>query len=446
VNLTYRIARGLVRAALHGYYAGVEVHGAAGVPREGPVLVLANHHNGMVDPMLVVATNERPVRFLAKAPLFEIPVLGFFMRGMSCVPVHRRQDPGYDKAKNEAVYEAVGEALAAGGAVGIFPEGKSHTDPWLAEFKHGAARMALEAERSRDFELGLQVQLVGIHFERTRLFRGRVLVTYAPPTTLTGLREAYAADPRAVVERLTHELHERLREMVLEAEDEELVRMADMVERMGVLEQGNAELAGSMKDRFDRKKLLLEGYRKLKETNPRELARLVRRLRSYRQHLATLGIRDDHVEQDHVWTRGLAAALRHTLLLAVGAPFFLYGFAFNVLPYHAVLHGVVLQAKNADVAASSGILVATFLFPAWYSALALAGWYSALAWPVWVPLIAAGAICGLLTMRWIERSRELLRATTALWLALRTPSLRRRLRAMRVEVLKLVEVLAGGMG
>jgi 1-acyl-sn-glycerol-3-phosphate acyltransferase len=429
----------LVRAALQVYYTDIEVHGESGVPADGPVLVLANHHNGMIDPMLVVATNERPVRYLAKAPLFKIPVLSFFMRGMDCVAVHRRQDPGYDKANNEAVYEAVSEALAAGGMVGIFPEGKSHTDPWLAEFKHGAARMALEAEHARDFALGLRVQLVGIHFDRTRLFRGKVLVTYAPPLTLEAFREAYAENPRPVVERLTNELHERLRQMVLEAENDELVRMADLVERMGVLEQGNADLRG----RFDRKKLLLEGYRKLKVSHPLEIERLVRRLRRYREHLKTLGIRDDHVEQDHVWTRGAAAALKHTALLIVGAPFFLYGFALNALPYWAVLHGVVLQAKGSDVAASTGILVATFLFPFWYALLAVLAWYSSLAWPLWLPLVAAGPICGVLTMSWIERRRELVRSTTALWMALRTPTLRRRLRAMRMDVLECVESLAG---
>ncbi len=443
MNRTYRLARTLVRAALQVYYAGIEVHGSADVPGDGPVLVLANHHNGMVDPMLVVATNERPVRFLAKAPLFEIPVLGFFMRGMDCVPVHRRQDPGYDKTKNEAVYEAVGRALAEGGMVGIFPEGKSHTDPWLAEFRHGAARMALEAERAQDFALGLRVQLVGIHFERTRLFRGKVLVTYAPTVTLASFRAAYAQNPRAEVERLTSELHERLRAMVLEAENDGLVRMADLVERFGVLERDDADLAGrsDLKGRFDRKKLLLEGYRYLKRTRPSEIERLVRRLRRYDKLLSMLGIRDDHVEQDHVWTRGAAAAVRHTALLAVGAPLVAYGVALNAAPYYAVLHGIVLQAKTSDVAASSGILVAIFLFPIWYALLVAAAWLSPLAWPVWLPLVAAGPICGVLTMKWIERSRELMRSTAALWMALRAPSARRKLRAMRVDVLERVEAL-----
>ena len=442
VSRLYRSIRALVRVALDAYYTGIEVHGLENVPPEGPVLMLANHHNGLVDPMLVVASNKRPIRFLAKAPLFELPVLGFFIRGVGAVPVHRRQDPGYDKAKNEAVYDAVGAALAAGGAVGIFPEGKSHTDPWLAEFKHGAARMALEAERAHDFTLGLRVQLVGIHFERTRLFRGRVLVSFAPPLTLEDRSERYAQDPRAEVEALTTALHERLRRMVLEAEGDELVRLADLVERTGVLGAGGPELKG----RFERKQLLLEGYHRLRDQRPAEMERLVRRLRRYRDMLRMLGVSDSQVGEDRPLSSGMRSALAQLALLILTAPFAALGFVFNALPYWGVLHGVVLQARTSDVQASSGLIVATVLFPLWYALLAVLAWLSPWAWPAWLPVLLLAGPCGLGTVRWIERMRALARTTGALWVALRLPRVRERLRDMRADAIEHVERLIAEAG
>ena len=433
----YRSIRALVRVALDVYYTGIEVHGLENVPAEGPLLILANHHNGLIDPMLVVAANDRPIRFLAKAPLFEMPVLGSFIRAMDAVPVQRRQDPGYDKAKNEAVYEAVGEALAAGGAVGIFPEGKSHTDPWIAEFKHGAARMALEAERTRDFRLGLRVQLVGIHFERTRLFRGKVLVSFAPPLTLADRRERYEADPRPEVEALTADLHERLRGMVLEAEDAEIVRLADLVEAAGVLGGSQPGLKG----RFDRKKLLLEGYRRLRRERPEEMERLVLRLRRYRDLLRVLGVRDAHVAEERILTRGLRSALAQIVISLLVAPLALLGLAFNALPYWAVLYGVVLQARTSDVRASSGLIVATVVFPIWYALLGALGWFSPWPWPVWLPVLVLAGPCGLVTTRWLERLRALARTTGALWMALRLPNVRRRMQGMRSEALERIERL-----
>jgi len=438
VSRLYRSIRALVRVALDVYYTGIEVSGLENVPAEGPVLILANHHNGLVDPMLVVATSERSIRFLAKAPLFRIPVLGAFVRGMGAVPVHRRQDPGYDKSKNEAVYAAVGAALAAGGAVGIFPEGKSHTDPWVAEFKHGAARMALEAERSRDFAMGLRVLLVGIHFERTRLFRGKALVIFAPPLTLEDRRERYAEDPRREVEALTAALHERLRAMVLEAEDAEIVRLADLVEETGVLGEGRPGLKGS----FDRKKRLLEVYRRLRAQRPAEIERLVHLLRRYRDLLRMLGLSDSQVGEDRPLSRGLSSAFAQALALLATAPLAAVGFVFNVLPYQAVLRGVVLQARTSDVRASSGLVVATVVFPLWYGLLALVGWLAPPPWTVWLPVLVLAGPCGLVAVRWLERMRALARTTGALWVALHLPRVRERLRSLRAEAIRQIEDLA----
>ncbi len=439
---TYRVLRWVARTALALYYRDIEVHGQDHVP-EGPLLILANHHNGMIDPMLVVATCERQVRHLAKAPLFDMPALKWIMRGVRAVPVYRQQDPGYDKEKNLGVYDAVAEALAAGGVVGIFPEGKSHTDPWVAEFKHGAARMALEAEAARDFELGLSVQLVGIQFERTRLFRGKALVTWGAPCTIDGHREAYAEDPRQTVEALTEQLHRGLRRIVVESEDLEMARLARLVERLssesGLTIPGSSDSGAPLKDRFERRRRLLAGYRGLRETEPELMEGILASLRRYDDLLRRIGVRDTHVEQDHLWTRGLVAALLQTGRLVLGAPLALLGFALNAVPYFIVLVGVVWQTRSSDLQASTGILVATLVFPLWYILLGVLGLLSPLPWTVWLPLLAAGPVLGLFTMRWKERWRDLVASTWNLWLALRVPGIRKRLRAMRLHLLSQIE-------
>jgi hypothetical protein len=60
---------------------------------------------------------------------------------------------------------------------------------------------------------------------------------------------------------------------------------------------------------------------------------------------------------------------------------------------------------------------------------------------VWVPVVAAGPILGLVTMRWRERWRALLASTVNLWLGLRAPGVRQRLRGMREDLLSRIEEL-----
>ncbi len=77
-----RLARGLVKF----YYPRLEIYGGAKIPQQGPVLLCANHANSMVDPVLIGVTAGRPVRFMAKAPLFEMPVVGRVMHALGMVP------------------------------------------------------------------------------------------------------------------------------------------------------------------------------------------------------------------------------------------------------------------------------------------------------------------------------------------------------------------------
>jgi len=427
VTLFYRFIRGLLRTALGFYYREVEVAGAESVPAEGPLLIMANHHNGMVDAFILIAASERPVRYIAKEPLFRIPVLGWFMRGLGCIPAHRSQDPGYAKDRNALLYQAVKEAFLAGGAVGIFPEGQSHTDPGLAEFKHGAAKMALEAESLGDFRLGLRVQLVGIHFERTRLFRGRVLVTFGPPLPVAGYRERFAADSRGAVGALTDELRAKLSGMVLDAESDEVARLAAIVERFGLMEEKESGIQG----RFKRQKLIVDRYKQLKETRPAEVEAVRRLLRRYDRMLQLAGGRDDQIAADYRGLRTLGYALKNTALLLLAAPVVALGLALNLVPYALVRGLLLFTSREEDRRASVGLMVAIAVFPIWYAALAVIGWRELPA-SAWIPVLAAGPPAGLIAMRWLERFRAFARETAGLWLAITGSGVRRRLRASGV--------------
>ncbi len=58
------------------FFRRVEAAGLERVPAEGPLLVVLNHPNALIDPLFILGLAPRPVAFLAKAPLFRMPVLG----------------------------------------------------------------------------------------------------------------------------------------------------------------------------------------------------------------------------------------------------------------------------------------------------------------------------------------------------------------------------------
>lgn len=116
--------------------------GAEHFPREGGFIVAGNHMSN-VDPLTFahfVYNSGHVPRFLAKAPLFKVPVVGWVLRKAGQIPVYR------NTADAGTALRAAVAALEAGECVVVFPEGTLTRDPdlWPMVGKTGVARLALE--------------------------------------------------------------------------------------------------------------------------------------------------------------------------------------------------------------------------------------------------------------------------------------------------------------
>jgi 1-acyl-sn-glycerol-3-phosphate acyltransferase len=115
--------------------------GLENIPRTGGVIIVPNHVSHF-DPLVVahyIYGAGRWPRFLGKASLWRVPVLGFLLRNTQQIPVER--------GSVEAVksLDALIDAIHEGGAVVIYPEGTTTREPdlWPMRGKTGAARLAL---------------------------------------------------------------------------------------------------------------------------------------------------------------------------------------------------------------------------------------------------------------------------------------------------------------
>lgn len=115
--------------------------GAENLPREGGFIAVTNHLS-YFDPVAVglfIHDQGRAARFLAKASLFGIPLVGRFLRSAGQIPVHREKRTAGD-ALDEACL-----AIDRGECVVVYPEGTITRDPqlWPMVGKTGAIRIAL---------------------------------------------------------------------------------------------------------------------------------------------------------------------------------------------------------------------------------------------------------------------------------------------------------------
>ena len=126
-------------------------------------------------------------------------------------------------SRNDDSFARCRAELAAGGALALFPEGVSHSDPQLRPLKTGAARIALSAEAEHDGKLGVTIVPVGLYYERKTMFRSSVLLAVGEPLAVAPLLADYTRDERAAVTALTETIDARLDEVVLQAETRELL-------------------------------------------------------------------------------------------------------------------------------------------------------------------------------------------------------------------------------
>ena len=115
----------------------MDVKGLENFPREGPVVLAANHvTNFDVFPMQFAL--PRPIFFMGKAELFKNPLMDLAIRNLSGFPVNRGETDVW------AMRHAA-KVLAHGQTLGMFPEGTRSKGRGLKVAKTGSARLAIEA-------------------------------------------------------------------------------------------------------------------------------------------------------------------------------------------------------------------------------------------------------------------------------------------------------------
>jgi glycerol-3-phosphate O-acyltransferase/dihydroxyacetone phosphate acyltransferase len=346
---------------------------------DGPVLVVANHPNSLLDPLVIFRIAGRPTRPLAKAPLFEQAGVGLLLRAMNGLPVYRREDDPERMGGNEDTFRAAIDALRAGEAVQIYPEGISHNEPHVQPLKTGAARIALAAEAESGWELGLRIVPVGLTHARKTLFRGRAVAEVGAPIDVGEWREAWEADDRQAVRELTGEIGRRMTAVTLNLVEREDRALIETAERLWAAEKA---LAGwrerpELGDRLPRLRAFARGLAWLREHEPERHARLARAVRRHQRRLAVLGA--GGAEAPPRYTAGDVvryAAVRVAILALTLVPGVL-GMILWALPYWATRLAVRrIAPPREDTIATYKLAAAALAYPAaWGAWVALAGWW-----------------------------------------------------------------------
>ena len=398
-----RALEALCRLVVRIFFRRVEVVGEEHLP-EGGLLLAPNHPNGLMDPLLVFTQADRPASFLAKAPLFDTFLVKHFVRAFDALPVYRAQD-GYDTTKNRETLAAAAKVLARGGAIAIFPEGKSHGEPRMTRLKTGAARIALGGRASGPDDLPVHIIPTGIFYTDARTFRSDAAIVYGAPIEVPKIElDDEGEPPREAAAELTALLREGLGDVVLQGESHEVLKLSalatrlvrgarrDRGERPSLPELDGAEEGPLARERRLRH-LLIARHAELTAESPAKVAALIERMRRLEALFVHHGIGADRRARRSFPAGRAALSL---LALIAFAPLALAG-ALAHYPVYRLVGLVAGRVAGADEVALATLkmLGGVLFFPvAWIVTATLLGIFVS-------PLAGLGALVALPVMAYV---------------------------------------------
>ena len=337
-----RVVTAIIRFIIRIFFRRIELVGLERVPPAGGVIFAVNHPNGLIDPLFLLCFAPRDVSFLAKAPLFGYPVIGFLVRAFESIPVYRKQD--HVQGTNAETFGLARALLARGGSIAIFPEGTTHSDAHLRELKTGAARIALGCGTKES------IVPVGIYYTAKTDFRSSVLVVFGDPIVVEPAVAGVDGEPPPDrVESLTKAIDEGLDEVTLQADSHAAL---ELIGRGEDIFSGDREQ--SLAEEFELRRRFVEGYLFLRAHDPKRLAELESMVRRF--EMGSVAVRVSLPE--------LAVA---TLLLPIAVA----GAIINYPTYRFTGFVAARLTRENELLATMKFLAASLFFPLTWIAYAL---------------------------------------------------------------------------
>ena len=160
----YASLQPFVNAACRLFYRNLQVtdsHKVSG--KDAPIILISNHQNALLDPLLCCITSPTQLNFLTRADVFKKPMVKKILFSLNMLPVYRPHDKVNILESNVPTFQESLKRLEQNNIMSLFPEGTHDREQNLMPFKKGAARLICDL-----FESGKKdkviIQPVGIHY------------------------------------------------------------------------------------------------------------------------------------------------------------------------------------------------------------------------------------------------------------------------------------------
>jgi 1-acyl-sn-glycerol-3-phosphate acyltransferase len=363
--MLYRILKVLIGIGIRFYYREIKVRNKEFLRHDGPLIIIANHPNTMMDAWIIAQSISQPIYFMAKGTFFNTPLKRRILNSLGMIPINRPIDNKTNGVDNNASFEACYKVLEEGKTLVVFPEGNSMMERQLRALKSGTARIALEVEQRNAGKLNLKVVPIGIFYSQGEKFRSSVMLTVEKGLFVNDLLEEYAENQSAASKKLTSRFRQHLERVLVTTDSLEQEKLIDDVYDIVKDDKSKA----SVESRVEYLKQISDRIEEIQLLKPYLIEEIQSLVNQIQWQTDKLKIRQDFINKRFTMSSYTLQLLFSVIYAIVGFPVFLFGFVHSIVPFKSTDLLMPKLIKNVEYYAPIAILLGLVLYPLNYSIL-----------------------------------------------------------------------------
>jgi len=357
--MLYRTLKFIIGIGMRLYYREIKVKNENFLEHDGPMIIIANHPNTLMDAWMIGHVCHQPIYFMAKGTFFNTPLKRKILNSLNMIPINRNVAEKVDGVSNEDSFEACYKVLGEGKTLVIFPEGNSLMERQLRQLKSGTARIALETESRNNGKLNLRVVPMGLFYSQAEKFRSSAMITIEQGLFVTDYLEEFKTHPSVAAKKLTQKFRTHLERVLVTAENTEQENLIDSIN----LILSKKENANNIEKSEAFLKHIKERIEEIQLVHPYRVAEIQQLVQAIKWQSEKLEIQSDFINRRFRSRLYLTQVFISILFLLIGFPIFLFGFIHNVIPFQLTAVFVPRLTKNVEYYAAIAVLLGLVLYP-----------------------------------------------------------------------------------
>jgi 1-acyl-sn-glycerol-3-phosphate acyltransferase len=353
-SLLYAFFRPWVAASSRMFFRRIHLEGTKHIPPDSAKFIMvANHQNGMMDPVMLCTWFPRQLHFLTRADIFQKPLANKIFRSFNMLPVFRERDRVEDiSGRNAEIFNECAARLAEGHVIALFPEGTHGNKKHLRPLKKGVARLAFSAaEEYPDLER-LMILPAAVDYSDFFDYRSELTVRIGCPIDLKPFLDIFRQDAPGATKLLMAEVRSQLEKCMVHYESPDWYatgRACFQLARTETGQDNEREFASAFNNR-------------IRTMNPEESEGFRQLVSDYRTVCRKLKLSEASFQQ--------TPSLAKRIWLGLSAPVALLAVLLHLLPYWFIERTIRKSVRDEHFISSARLVLTTFGFPMWWFILA----------------------------------------------------------------------------